>query len=319
MKNLTRNLFLGLIIGSLGVLPIFASADNDKDKSERNRSKIEKRLNKEQEKEEKREEKSEAKEIKKQEKKNKSCLKAWGHLIAFGWLKKNSSVEVDLENCSIPFGIGKKLSKGTHGSTTPDTVAPTISNIRNFTGHTSAIIAWDTNEKTSGKVYYSSTTPVNLNTASVIKSTKGLEGKSHFVSLGDLATGTTYYFIVEAKDKAGNTSTSTQSSFTTKSASTPVDLAAPIISAKSTAVSSTTITVNWTTNEPSTSKVYYSTTTPINTSLSYFVLNASLVTSHSIKIEGLSSSTLYHLLIESKDSATNTATSTQFSTTTAAQ
>lgn len=316
MKKLSRNLFLGLMIGSLGILPVFASADDDKGKNrnERDQVKIEKQFRKEA----KKREKEKAKEERKNEKKNKSCLKAWGHLIAFGWLNKNSSVEVDLENCSIPFGIAKKLSNGGNSST-PDTVAPTISNIRIFTSHTSAIIAWDTNEKTSGKVYYSSTTPVNINTASVIKSTKGLEGKSHFVSLGGLATGTTYYFIVEAKDKAGNTSTSTQSSFVTKSVSTPIDLTAPIISATSTAVSSTTITVNWTTSEPSTSKVYYSTTTPINTSLSYFVLNASLITNHSIKIEGLSSSTLYHLLIESKDSATNTATSTQFSTTTSAQ
>lgn len=217
MKNLTRNLFLGFIVSSLGVLPVFASADNDKgkDKSEKNQAKIEIQLSREQEKDEKREEKLETKEIKKQEKKNKSCLKAWGHLIAFGWLKKNSSIEVDLENCSLPFGIARKISKGAHGTTTPDTVAPTISNIRNFTSHTSVIIAWDTNEKTSGKVYYSSTTPVNVNTALVAKSTKGMEGKSHFVSLSGLATSTTYYFIVEAKDKAGNTATSTQFSTTT--------------------------------------------------------------------------------------------------------
>jgi hypothetical protein len=178
------------------------------------------------------------------------------------------------------------------------------------------LVVWNTDEKTTGKVYYSTSSPVNLVTAPVVSGVKGLEGKSHFATLSGLASSTTYYFIIEAKDKAGNVTKSSQSTFTTKTGSTTPDTQAPIISLINTTVGTSTIDVTWNTNEPATSKVYYSTTTPINTASSTFVQNGSLVNSHNLKITGLSTSTLYYLMIESVDAAINTATSSTFSTTT---
>ncbi len=315
MKNILRNTILSLVIGSFVVLPAYASADSDKGKKEKGRTKIEARLTKEHEKNDK----SGSENKEKNEKRSNQCIRAWGHLIAFGWLRKNVSVDVDLDNCYLPFGISKKLQQN-NGSTTPaDITAPTISNVRVFTGHTNAIIAWETDENTSGKVYFSLTSPVSTSTATSTASTKGLQGKSHFVALSKLGTSTTYYFIIEARDKAGNTKTSNQSSFATKPASIPVDTTAPIINGITVLPASTTITVSWSTNEPSTSKVYISSSTPINTLLSPFVLSGLMVTNHSVKIEGLSSSTSYYLVVESKNSANLTTSSTQFSTNTTAQ
>ena len=217
--------------------------------------------------------------------------------------------------CAFPFGIFKKI--GNRASTTPDTIAPVISDILTRAGQTKAIITWRTNEKADGKVYYS-TTPVNLASASVILANKqGFGGKDSYVLIKGLATSTKYYVVIEAKDKAGNVARSSEFSFTTKSnGSIPPDVVPPVINAISTSVSTSTIDVSWSTNEVATSKVYYSTTTPVSASLSAFVQSGAFVLNHNLKIEGLASSTLYYLLIESTDTSANTATSSQFSTTT---
>ena len=64
-------------------------------------------------------------------------------------------------------------------------------------------------------------------------------------------------------------------------------------------------TSTWTTNEPATSEVLIGTTTSYGTTYS----SASLVTSHSTQISGLSSDTTYHYEVVSTNAAGNTATS----------
>jgi len=58
--------------------------------------------------------------------------------------------------------------------------------------------------------------------------------------------------------------------------------------------------VGWTTDVPATSQVEYGTTTAYGTMTT---LNASLVTSHSVSLTGLSTSTLYHYRVHSKNSS----------------
>jgi len=76
-------------------------------------------------------------------------------------------------------------------------------------------------------------------------------------------------------------------------------------------IASTTATVAWTTNEEAKSKVYYSTTTPLIFSTALNIANNSLVTSHSLGLTGLTASTTYYYVVESKDASDNTATSTE--------
>ncbi len=295
--------------------PFVAAADSkNKNKLEREQAKIEKKIEKQIEKQNKEMEKFERKMNELGNRSENKCLRAWGHLVAFGWIKKNGNVTVDLDNCSFPFGIGKKLGSR---ATSTDTTAPVISNIASYTGVNKALLVWNTDEKTTGKVYYSTSSPVNLTTAPTVNGVKGLEGKSHFAALSGLASSTTYYFIVEAKDKAGNLSRSNQSSFTTKTSSTTADTIAPTISLISSQVGTSTINVTWQTNEAATSRIYYATSTPINTTSSTFIHSGSLVTNHNLKIENLSTSTLYYLMLESVDSSANVSTSTTFSVTTA--
>lgn len=88
---------------------------------------------------------------------------------------------------------------------------------------------------------------------------------------------------------------------------TTPDIIAPIISnVNVTGIAQTSVTINWTTNEVSDSRVEYGTTTSYGSSTT---LNTSLVTAHSQALTGLAASTLYHYRVISRDGAHNTATS----------
>ena len=312
MNYLLRNIILTLVLTFVVVTPVSSFADS-KNRVEKEREKIEKRLEKQKEKEEKRSEKLQEKLEKKLNKnKNDDSRRCWNsffhRVLPFSWLTSNlNNINLD-DDCF--FGIHK-------ATTTPDITAPTITNITTKTGQKRALILWNTNEKTRGKIYYSTSTPVNIANSSVVSVNKQvLGGKDHYVVLNNLVPGTNYYGIIEAKDKAGNTATSSEFQFITKTATTTTDTLAPNISSTSIVAGTSTIKVLWNTNENATSKVYYSTSTPLNISSASFTQSGTFVTSHNLTIEGLSTSTLYYLVIESSDSSANTATSSQFSLTT---
>ncbi|MBU2219230.1 peptidoglycan-binding protein [Patescibacteria group bacterium] len=90
------------------------------------------------------------------------------------------------------------------------------------------------------------------------------------------------------------------------------DVTPPIISSVAVSnIASTTATVAWATNEAAKSKIYYSATTPLVFSAALNIANNSLVTSHSLGLTGLTASTTYYYVVESKDASNNTATSTE--------
>ncbi|MDD2657603.1 MAG: hypothetical protein PHD04_03005, partial [Candidatus Pacebacteria bacterium] len=89
---------------------------------------------------------------------------------------------------------------------------------------------------------------------------------------------------------------------------------APIVSgitATSTATGSATLA--WTTSEPSTSKVYFGTTTPLNLLTTTSMNSTALVTSHSLSVTDLATTTTYHFVVSSTDASGNTATSSDIS------
>ena len=84
------------------------------------------------------------------------------------------------------------------------------------------------------------------------------------------------------------------------------DTTPPVISDEArTALTATTATITWTTDEPATSEVQYGTDTDYGRSLS----DATPVTSHTLTLTGLSPNTVYHWRVVSRDAAGNTATS----------
>ncbi|OHA17351.1 MAG: hypothetical protein A3C79_03485 [Candidatus Taylorbacteria bacterium RIFCSPHIGHO2_02_FULL_45_28] len=81
-------------------------------------------------------------------------------------------------------------------------------------------------------------------------------------------------------------------------------------------IASTSATVNWSTNENSTSKAYYGTTTPLNLATAQTVGNLAMVTGHSLGLTGLIASTTYFVVVESTNTVNLTSTSSQISFTT---
>jgi len=108
------------------------------------------------------------------------------------------------------------------GNNCADTTLPTISSIAaTSVTQQSATIGWTTNDASTTWVEYGTTTSYGssstLNTALVT---------SHSVNLASLSSGTLYHYRVTSRDEAGNSSVSTDRTFTTSS--TPTYLAADI-------------------------------------------------------------------------------------------
>src|SRR5207245_1541221 len=84
----------------------------------------------------------------------------------------------------------------------------------------------------------------------------------------------------------------------------------PVISnVAASAITSSSATIAWSTNEPADSQVEYGTTTAYGSSTS---LDPTRVTSHSQTLSSLSPSTPYHYRVKSKDAAGNAAVSGDF-------
>ena len=167
---------------------------------------------------------------------------------------------------------------------------------------TSATITWTTDQPSSSQVEYGTTTGYgsssSLNSSSVT---------SHSVTLTGLTANTTYNYAVMSADAAG---TATSANFTF---STPATI--PTISAvSSSGLTTTSATITWTTDQPSSWQVEYGTTTGYG---SQSTLNSSSVTSHSVTLTGLSAGATYDYAVMSGNSA-GTATSANFTFTTPA-
>jgi hypothetical protein len=111
-----------------------------------------------------------------------------------------------------------------------------------------------------------------------------------------------------ARDAAGNVTTSAGVTLTVANAGA-VDTTAPTISQVSMAVTGSTVTIGWTTNEPSTTQVEYGTTRTYGAAAP---LDTTLVTSHSQVLTGLTPNTWYYFRASSRDAAGNLGVSGDF-------
>lgn len=141
-----------------------------------------------------------------------------GHLIAPGWLKKMGGVAPIVPECQkLPSGITKKIGTGfgsSTGTSTSDKTAPTISSIdEDNIGTTTATIEWTTNEKATSKVYFGTSTPLNLSTSTSVSNSTLV--KTHAIVLTGLTTNTDYFYVIESRDATGNTATSSERTFET--------------------------------------------------------------------------------------------------------
>ena len=206
-------------------------------------------------------------------------------------------------------------------ASTTDNQYPVISSVVTTVSTSTINIGWKTNENTTDRVYYSTTLPVMINASSTSYVSNASTTKTHALSLTNLSANTTYYLVIESTDTAGNVSTSATFSAKTNALPVVIDNTAPVLSSIIITPGASTSTISWITDELSTSKVFYSTSTPLDiiASTTQSVLNSALLTNHSISLSGLATSTIYYFKIQSVDTSGNTQTSGEVSTTTFAQ
>lgn len=244
-------------------------------------------------------------------KESRSCIRAWGHLIAPGWIKKNSQLSIDTE-CHLPFGIGKKF-RGNNASTTPDVTAPVISAISFRPAKTQVEVRWTTDEKSDSTVFLSLNSPVDVSASATKSVSQNSLVKDHRIVLKNLTASTTYYVVIRSRDAAGNVRTSDTQSFMTTAPS--VDTSVPTISNVVTLTSTSTVKIGWSTNEQTTGRVFYSTSLPVALSGSSAIFADTATTSKSqiVTLTGLNPNTTYYLVIEATDLSGNVSTSATFS------
>ncbi len=186
-----------------------------------------------------------------------------------------------------------------------DVSAPVINALVAGAATSSATLTWHTDENAKSMVYVSTSSPVMSGALGVMALTDASMIMNHSAMVLGLGASTTYHAIVTATDASGNTSTSSEVTFTTNP--TP-DSIAPVFSAVASSTGTSTAHITWTTNELSTSRAYVSTTTGfgIGDAGVTVMTNPLLTLSHVIDLSGLSASTTYYVRLESKDPSNNT-------------
>jgi hypothetical protein len=171
---------------------------------------------------------------------------------------------------------------------------------------TSATITWGTDKPLSSQVKYGTTTEYGL-----LSIFNAAPTTSHSITLTGLTPGTTYNYVTLSADSAGQVTTSPDGTFTTTG--THANSAIGAVAVK--VINSTTATIVWTTDQPSTSQVEYG-DSPAYGSLSAF--NASPVTSHSVTLTALKPGTTYNYAALSTNSIGQITTSPNATFTTSA-
>lgn len=186
----------------------------------------------------------------------------------------------------------------------PDTTAPTgtiaINSWADYTTSTSVTLSLSCSDAGSGcsqmRLSDNGTTWTAWETYTA--------GKTWRLTSGDGVT--TVY--VQFRDADNNTSQSYTDTIT-------LDATTPVISGIGTGnLTSSGVTISWATGEGATTQLDFGLTTGYG---SYSVLDANIVTSHTVTLSGLTSSTLYHYRVKSRDAAGNLTTSSDYTFTTA--
>lgn len=113
--------------------------------------------------------------------------------------------------------LGVCSGGGGTGTTTPDTIAPTISSVSaGMITASTAKITWNTNEIADSTVWYGGVNPLDIASTTLTTMVNNVTLTTlHETALSGLMASTTYYYIVGSKDAVGNQATSSQASFQT--------------------------------------------------------------------------------------------------------
>lgn len=176
-----------------------------------------------------------------------------------------------------------------------DTTAPVISNVSTTVTSSSFTVNWTTDEPADSQVEYGSTTAYGTSTLR-----NSALATVHSVTVSPAAPSTLYHYRIRTRDAALNLGPLVDRTVTT--AGTPDTTAPSITNLQVVAITSSTATVTWTTDEAADDTVDYGATSAYGLSLSR---NPIFATSHARTIPGLAPSTLFHYRVQSQDPAGN--------------
>ena len=227
----------------------------------------------------------------------------------FGDVGYGSSAVSDGTSVGVTACVGSCDSGGggdspISGSGEGDTAAPTIYNVH-VTGltETSARISWNTDESANGRVDWGRYTSYEIGAL-----TDTGFASSHTFEVTGLIPGVTYYARLQSVDIAGNTAVYEPVAFTTSDTTAPVIADLQVVQ-----LSSTSVTIQWTTAEPSTTVLDYGLTESYELGT---VSDSTFTTDHTIILSGLEPGTTYHVRARSADAAGNEGVSDDLSFTT---
>ncbi|MFA6097503.1 MAG: fibronectin type III domain-containing protein, partial [Candidatus Paceibacterota bacterium] len=190
------------------------------------------------------------------------------------------------------------------GDTTPPAITfNSGTDISSITAN-GATISWTTDELSDSIVGYS------LDTSFTTEKGSASLTLSHNVTLTNLAPNTAYKLRLKSRDNSGNLASESNSgagySFTTLAGG---DTISPVISGidiPSNGITSSSATVNWTTDENTNSLIDYSKTSGVFTSTQGKYQDSAIA--HSVILSGLETDTAYYIQIRSADTAGNETT-----------
>lgn len=147
----------------------------------------------------------------------------------FGFLTKSAVANFQSANglpsvgrvgpATLPI-LNEKMANNNGGSGTTGS-APRIGNVSVNASSNQASISWTTNENAKGVVYYDNkplVTYERLNSADVSGATASTDNNYHtnqYVTLSNLQSNTTYYYLIYTTDQQGNVSVTWPTSFRT--------------------------------------------------------------------------------------------------------
>jgi hypothetical protein len=185
---------------------------------------------------------------------------------------------------------------------------PSISNVGSVAADTSAVVSWNTNILPAASyVYYSLSSSLSAPVSIVAAAATSGPPFVNTATLPSLTPSSTYYFYVQSTDAQGNTTIDSNSgsyyNFRATNNLPPVITSPQVVPAQNSA------TVNWTTNKPTNSAVFYGTAPGgENNSVSSTI---GLTTNPVVLLTDLQASTTYYYYLYSIDSLNHVATTSE--------
>lgn len=179
-----------------------------------------------------------------------------------------------------------------------DRTAPKISLLNWQTGQADATLTWTTDEPATSQVFYGQSSVIDFNHSLSVYQPELVQ--NHSIKIPGLSPNTTYYFIVRSQDFFRNAALSAISSFKTM---TPDSVRPEIYWMQASQITDKEAVIDWSTNEPTTGRVYYDTI--VNPQTSPKETDISFSSFHSVKLKDLIPNTNYQYIIEATDEYKN--------------